>query len=198
MDVIGAGFGRTGTLSLKLALERLGFGPCLHMRALLDDPERAALFRRAAGHEPGALGKAMQGYRSTVDWPGAYFWRALVTANPQAKVILTVRDPRTWYASAHRTIYQASRHAAGDMIDTVVWDGTFAGRFTDRDHAIRVFREHAAAVRREVPAHRLLEVQVSQGWAPICGFLGVPVPPEDFPHVNDTASFQEQVAGRRR
>lgn len=202
MDVIGAGFGRTGTLSLRTALDRLGFGPCMHMIPLLDDPGRAALFRRAAAGDYRCLERALDGHRSTVDWPGTYFWRELVSAHPDAKVILTVREPGKWYDSAYRTIYQAATRVppspAGDrpidMAHALVWEGTFGGRFADRDHAIRVFEEHNAAVRREVPAHRLLEFEVSQGWEPLCAFLGVPVPEEPFPRSNDTAAFHAMLS----
>jgi hypothetical protein len=207
VDVIGAGFGRTGTLSLKVALELLGFGPCMHMVPLLDDAERSTLFRRAADGDPESLVKALEGHRSTVDWPGTYLWRELVERYPAAKVVLTVRDPARWYDSAYRTIYQAAMNAPGDgeqvpeatvaakaMLRRVVWEGTFGGRFADRDHAIRVFEEHNAAVRREVPAGRLLEYEVSQGWQPLCAFLGVPAPEVPFPRLNDAASFQARVA----
>lgn len=207
MDVIGAGFGRTGTLSLKTALEQLGFGPCMHMVSLLEDTERATLFHRAADGDAGSLSRALEGHRSTVDWPGTYFWRELVGQHPDAKVILTVRDPQRWYDSAHGTIYQAALSAlrAADeasgitpagigMVHRLVWDGTFGGRFADRDHAIRVFEEHNEAVRREVPADRLLEFEVSEGWQPLCDFLGVAVPEEPFPRSNDTASFQARLA----
>ncbi|WP_306214705.1 sulfotransferase family protein [Actinoplanes sp. RD1] len=199
MDVIGVGFGRTGTLSLKTAIERLGFGPCLHMLPLLDDPERSALFRRAAEGEPGCLAAATAGFRSSVDWPGAYFWRELVAAHPRAKVILTSRDPDKWYRSAHDTIYQAALHmpqpegeSAIRMARALVWAGTFGDRFGDREHAIKTFHDHNAAVRREVPAARLLDFEVRQGWQPLCDFLGVPVPDEPFPHTNDTASFRDR------
>jgi hypothetical protein len=208
MDVIGVGFGRTGTLSLKNAVERLGFGPCLHMTSMFEAPERAELFMRAVEGDPGALEAAMAGFRSTVDWPGTYFWRQLTTDHPDAKVILTVRDPQAWYESAQKTIFQAATIArqggaipAGaviDMIDALVWEGTFGGRFADRERAIRIFEEHNAAVRREVPADRLLEFQVSQGWEPLCAFLGVPVPDEPFPRTNDREEFQARVAAARR
>jgi hypothetical protein len=206
MDVIGAGFGRTGTLSLKIALEMLGFGPCMHMVPLLDDPERAALFHRAAEGDPASLDKALAGHRSTVDWPGTYFWRELTARYPAAKVILTVRDPQRWYDSAHSTIFQAVTNAARNadvskaaelaMVRALVWDGTFGGRFADRDHAIRVFTEHNEAVRREIPADRLLEFEVSQGWQPLCDFLGVPVPEVPFPRTNDSAEFQARFEQR--
>ena len=205
MDVIGAGFGRTGTLSLKIALEMLGLGPCLHMMPVLDDPERATLFRRAAEGDLVSLDQALEGYRSTVDWPGAYFWRELVQRHPEAKVVLTTRDPAKWYDSAEQTIFRAAmrhRDSGGPattfarMAFATTWDGTFKGRFADRDFAISVFEEHNEAVRREVPAERLLEFEVSEGWQPLCDFLGVPIPDEEFPRLNDTQAFQERQASR--
>jgi hypothetical protein len=205
MDVIGAGFGRTGTLSLKVALEQLGFGPCMHMLALLDDAEQAALFRKAAEGDRDSLHAALDGCRSTVDWPGAYFWRELVEDNPAAKVILTVRDPQQWYDSIEQTILAAAtraRSATGApefearraMIDATVLEGTFGGRLGDREHAVKVFEEQSAEVRRVVPAGRLLEFRVADGWEPLCAFLGRPVPDAPFPRLNDTAAFQERVA----
>ena len=205
MDVIGAGFGRTGTLSLKAALERLGFGPCAHMIALIEDEARAALWLRAAEGDPDCLDEALAGYRSTVDWPGAYFWRELVQRHPEAKVVLTTRDPAKWYDSAEQTIFRAAmrhRDSGGPattfarMAFATTWDGTFKGRFADRAFAISVFEEHNMAVRREVPAERLLEFEVSEGWQPLCDFLGVPIPDEEFPRLNDTQAFQERQASR--
>ncbi|AEV83845.1 hypothetical protein ACWT_2596 [Actinoplanes sp. SE50] len=202
MDVIGAGFGRTGTLSLKVALERIGLGPCAHMLPLIGDEERCRLFTRAAAGEPGALDRALDGYRSTVDWPGVYFWRELVDRHPRARVVLTVRDPDDWYASAERTIWAASRRPAApgltamrEMVDATNWVGTFDGRFGDRAYAIEVFNRHNAAVRETVPAERLLEYRIGDGWEPLCAFLGRPVPDEDFPRLNDTAAFQERLSG---
>jgi hypothetical protein len=205
MNVIGAGFGRTGTLSLKAALERLGFGPCAHMVPLIEDQERSRLWLRAAEGDRDCLREALAGCRSTVDWPGAYFWRDLVELYPEAKVVLTVRDPESWYASAATTIYPAAmsaKNADGPMppfarmAHATVWDGTFKGRFADRDFAIGVMEDHNEAVRREVPAGRLLEFEVREGWAPLCDFLGVEPPAEDFPRLNDAKSFQERLAAR--
>jgi Sulfotransferase domain len=197
MDVIGAGFGRTGTLSLKVALERLGFGPCAHMLPLIGDEERSALFARAAGGDRASLDRALEGCRSTVDWPGAYFWRELVEQYPDAKVVLTVRDPEQWYESARRTIAAATglptppgMAAFRDCCDATVWEGTFHGRFGDRTYAIKVFTDHLEEVRRTVPAGRLLEYRVGDGWEPLCAFLGVPVPTGEFPRLNDAAAFQ--------
>jgi hypothetical protein len=204
MDVIGVGFGRTGTLSLKAALEQVGFGPCQHMVPLLDDAERSALLCAAADGDPGSLDKAFDGFRSSVDWPGTYFWRELTSRHPHAKVILTVRDPEKWYDSAERTIYAVANSRRGKplsptmavcsrMLDRVVWNGTFDGRFGDRAEAIRRFEEHNAAVRAEIAPERLLEFEIRDGWEPLCDFLGVAVPDEPFPRLNDTASFAERA-----
>jgi hypothetical protein len=205
MDVIGAGFGRTGTLSLKAALEQLGFGPCMHMVPLLHDPETSALIHKATEGDTDMLDVALAGHRSTVDWPMTYFWRDLIDRYPAAKVILTVRDPEKWYESAEKTIYAAANagRESGfldrdvmNMVDSTIWDGTFGGRFADRDHAIRVFREHNERVRREIPADRLLVFEVAQGWEPLCSFLGVPVPETPFPRLNDSVAFNENLAAR--
>jgi hypothetical protein len=218
LQVIGAGLGRTGTMSLKLALERLGFAPCEHMINLVGDPERVALWleaaRRKAAGEPIAWERLFAGYRATVDWPSVYFWRELVAAYPNAKVVLTVRDPERWYASAGDTILRLTEPRAADgspiplapevverrklldpLVDAVLFQGTFQGRVADREFALGVFRGHIEAVRAEVPAERLLVFEVGQGWDPLCRFLGVPVPEgEAFPHVNERAAFRAGVA----
>ena len=214
MKVIGAGVGRTGTLSLKAALERLGYGPCFHGRHVLDHPDRLPLWQAAAAGEPVDWTAVLAGYTSTVDWPGAAFWRRLVAAFPAAKVVLTVRDGDSWYDSVRSTIYrmfgdgppdarvaEARRVVPGLDVFTafhrrIVWDGFFAGRFADRDHAIRVYQEHNAAVRREVPADRLLVIPPDAGWEPLCTFLGADVPPEAYPHLNDPGKFWARVAAR--
>jgi hypothetical protein len=189
---------------LKSALERLGLGPCHHMVELIDNAEQTSLWTRVAHGETADWDAVYRGYRATVDWPGARFWRQLTGHFPQAKVILTVRDPQRWYESAAESIYRAaSAPAPADpvmaqmrqIVRDVVWDGEFDGRFDDVEHAIRVFDEHNEAVRREISADRLLVFEVGQGWEPLCEFLGVPIPDEPFPHSNDRRSFAEQ---RRR
>lgn len=219
LAVVGAGFGRTGTLSLRDALERLGFAPCDHMSHTLDRPERFArwldaLARKRAG-QPVDWRPLFAGYRATVDWPGAYFWRELVAAHPQAKVVLTVRDPERWYDSTAATIWTIERARVGPplarlavwlvgkarpdigrglrVVSGTVWDGALQGRFADREATLAIFRDHVAAVRSTVPADRLLVFEVSEGWGPLCAFLGVPVPDEPFPHVNDTADFNRRL-----
>ncbi|GAA4242133.1 sulfotransferase family protein [Actinomadura meridiana] len=201
VDVLGAGFGRTGTMSLKLALERLGFGPCYHMAELTEHPEQIPLWRGAARGTMPDWDGVFAGYRSAVDWPAAGFWDVLADFYPSAKVILTVRDPQRWYESTASTIHSiAMAHPPseedGGLISEIqnvardiVWEGVFDGRFDDRDHALDIFTEHADTVRRTIAPERLLEFQVSDGWEPLCAFLGVPVPDEPFPHANDREQF---------
>jgi hypothetical protein len=219
LAVIGPGLGRTGTLSLHAALERLGFAPCEHMTNCFAHPERFALWleaaRRKRAGEPIDWRSLFTGYRATVDWPGAYFWRELTAAHPEAKVILTVRDPERWYDSARATIYAATQGRsatpaarllygllarvnprAGHGFRTVketVWDGTMQGRFEDRAAAIRIFEEHNREVIAAIPPQRLLVFDVKDGWQPLCAFLGVPVPVgEPFPHLNDAVDFSRR------
>lgn len=219
LAVIGAGLGRTGTLSLHAALERLGFAPCEHMTNCFAHPKRFALWleatRRKRAGESIDWRPLFTGYRATVDWPGVYFWRELVAAHPEAKVILTVRDPERWYDSARTTIYTATQareatpaarllyrlvslanpHAEHGFrtVKETVWDGTMRGRFEDRDEAIRIFEEHNREVIATVPLERLLIFDVKEGWEPLCAFLEVPVPAgELFPHLNDATDFSRR------
>ncbi|GAA2594577.1 sulfotransferase [Actinomadura fulvescens] len=207
LDVIGAGFGRTGTLSLRAALERLGFGPCHHMMEVIDDLAQVPRWERAAEAEDADWEEVYEGYRSTVDWPGARFWRELAGRYPQARVILTVRDAERWYDSVRKSIYafataelppEAERTIGRlrALVDDLIWEGTFDGRFEDRAYAISIFEAHNEAVRTTIDAGRLLVFEVAQGWEPLCGFLGVPVPDEPFPRLNDQASIHAMVRER--
>jgi hypothetical protein len=208
IQVIGAGFGRTGTLSLKKALEELGFGPCYHMEEVFFNPWRVRGWLQACQGKPVDWDRMLRGYRATVDWPGATFYRQLVEHYPQAKVILTVRDPHGWYASAYDTIYSVmQRFPLNDsgrllpvipwlttMLNCNIWEGTFHGRFEDRAYAIQIYQQHIETVQRTVPPERLLVYEVRQGWEPLCGFLEVPVPVgRPFPRVNDRSAFQRRV-----
>lgn len=195
MDVLCIGFGRTGTYSLKLALEWLGWGPCYHMFELMQHPEQLPLWEAAVNAEPIDWDDLFVGYRSTTDWPGAYFWRELTAAYPAAKVVLTTRDPECWYDSVRKTLYYFGlpRHGLDGLLhrlenlrvpaldrqrrlcQELIWERTFGGRFTDRQYAINVFNQHIANVRAEIPASRLLVYEVASGWQPLCDFLQVPV-----------------------
>ncbi|NRQ35407.1 sulfotransferase family protein [Nonomuraea sp. NN258] len=212
MRVIGAGLGRTGTSSLQAALERLGFAPCFHGRHMRECADRLPLWRAAAAQgSPELWRRLFTGYDATVDWPSAAFWRELVAAFPDAKVILTVRDPRQWYDSMTETIFRVygseNRNAwvteaarvvpgmaeVGAFMRELVWDRFFAGRFADRDHAIRVYDEHNAAVRAAVDPSRLLIVRPGMTWEPLCSFLGVAVPAQPYPHLNEGGHYRETI-----
>ena len=204
VEVIGAGFGRTGTLSLKSALEQLGFGPCYHMTEVIDRPEHGAAWYRTSRGGP-IEWDVFDDYRSVLDWPAAAYWRQLAEHYPDAKVILSLRDPESWYRSVSDTIYmrlmeplpadapeERRRHRA--MAMKIVLEDTFGGRFTDRRHAIDVFERHNESVRATIDPSRLLVFNVKEGWEPLCRFLGVDAPADAFPRLNDTASFQAWAA----
>ncbi|MDK1373581.1 MULTISPECIES: sulfotransferase family protein [unclassified Sinorhizobium] len=197
LDIIGAGFGRTGTHSLKLALEQIGFGPCHHMSEVGRSPEQKALWRAAGKGQLPDWDEAYAGYRSAVDWPTAHFWRELSAYYPDAKFILTVRDPEAWHRSVMQTIGPMSDPATNDPASfgvAVVGQTVFGGHIADRSHAISVYQAHNAAVRKALPAGRLLTYEVSDGWEPLCSFLEVPVPSQPFPHSNSTSEFRSQLA----
>ena len=198
LQVIGSGFGRTGTLSTKLALEQLGFGPCYHMEEVMKRTSHLAAWWRFAGGTAVDWDALLDGFHSTIDFPASLVYADLLRRNPDAKVLHNVRDPERWYESARETIYHARSLFPGwmrrlipplgwvaDMPDRLIWQQLFGGRFEDRAHAIGVFNEWTDEVKRSVPADRLLVFDVATGWPPLCAFLGVPVPNTPFPHVNE-------------
>ena len=197
LKVIGAGFGRTGTLSLKHALEELGFGPCYHMSELFDKPHVDEQWDAIVSGEPADWPAIFKGYQASVDWPACAFYKELMQVYPNAKVLLSVRDPEKWYESVASTIYRVSHlnpdHARtphGHMVRTLIWEGTFDNRFEDKDYAISIFLRHNEEVKQHVPAEKLLVYNVKEGWEPLCAFLGVAVPAgKPFPHDNDRANF---------
>jgi hypothetical protein len=201
LQVIGAGFGRTGTASMRDAQVRLGFGPCDHMVENEEHPERFALWdealRQKTADEPIDWRPLLTGFQAIVDWPGAYFWRELTTAHPEAKVVLTVRDPERWVDSISATIFAMSDEQLPEGSRDIIFTRTFNDRLTDRAHCLAIFAQHVQAVRETIAPNRLLVFDVREGWEPLCAFLGVPVPvDEPFPHVNDTAAFQTDIHER--
>lgn len=202
LEIIGAGFGRTGTNSLKLALEHLGFGPCHHMFEVRDNPDQLPAWDKASRGEKVDWDVVFGNYRSQVDWPGARYWRELAQHYPDAKVILSVRDPDEWFDSVQATIapLAASRgshpvpyvNALLDMAHRTVVEAVFNGKISDRAYATQVFRDHVAAVQSELPAARLLTFDPGEGWPPLCAFLGVAVPDTPFPRTNSSKQFTEQ------
>ncbi|MFC4590210.1 sulfotransferase family protein [Sphaerisporangium corydalis] len=217
MRVIGAGFGRTGTLSLKTALERLGLGPCHHMMEVLERPAQIRPWLAVARGGTVDWDDLLGGYGSCVDWPAAAYWRELAEYYPEAKVLLSVRDARSWLASLEATILKQrarGRSLPGrvmtrisallgtdlaafvEMTELTVDQRVFGGGMRDPERALKVFQAHIEEVTATIPADRLLVYQVGQGWEPLCAFLEVPVPADPFPQVNDTANFQTHSRSR--
>lgn len=199
MKVIGAGFGRTGTLSLKFALEKLGFDKCYHMMEVMLHPEHATYW--AAAHRGEAIDwdALLDGYQASVDWPSCNLWREQLAKYPSAKVLLSRRDPDRWYDSVMATIYQSTldgmksddpaRRAHVDWINEIIWNRVFDGRMDDRAHVTACFEAHNQSVIDEVPPEKLLVYEPGQGWEPICSFLNVAVPDEEYPRVNTREEF---------
>jgi hypothetical protein len=216
MRIIGAGFGRTGTTSLKAALEVLGFGPGYTLSEVFAHPGHVGFWEAARLGEVDWEG-FLSGYEVAVDWPACSFYAELMEAFPEAPVILTVRDPASWYESTRSTIHELRRLTTGPLpvraafalagpfapgptgtvrlAEHLVWEDTFQGRFRDRDHAMEVFERHNEAVRRQVPPERLLVFDVREGWAPLCDFLGVEAPDEPFPHLNEAREMRRRLLG---
>ncbi len=206
LDVVGTGFGRTGTNSLKIALEMLGFGPCHHMFEVRDRPDHVAFWAAAARGERSDWDTAFAGFKSTVDWPSAYFWREIAAHYPNAKVILSLRPEAAWLKSIHATIHESLKaraerptehlRAMGEMAYDIIERRTFDGRLSDPEHALAVYRAHIAAVKAEIAPERLLIYDVAEGWAPLCRHLGVAIPAEPFPRTNSTDEFRARIAQR--
>ena len=199
LQVIGAGLGRTGTLTLKAALEQLGFGPCHHMTEVIANPGQFDFWNRAARGDAVEWEDVYGGYRATVDWPGAHFWKELADRYPEAKVVLSRRDPGRWYDSMAETILKSMEmmQLAGPDVPEdhpMYFGGVLIARDTfgfdySRDNVIAAFERHNAAVRSAIAPGRLLAFEAVMGWEPLCAFLGVDVPAEPFPNTNARDEF---------
>jgi hypothetical protein len=211
LKVIGAGFGRTGTLSLKFALEKLGFDKCYHMMEMPLVPEHIPLWRAAAAGQSVDWESLFEGYQAAVDWPSCNFWRQQLQVFPEAKVILTRRDPEQWYSSVMHTIWLSSEQGRMDLADAemtelvehegrdrikmvyeVIWDGVFGLRMEDKKHVMQCFERHNQSVINSVPAEQLLVIEPGDGWSPLCEFLEVEVPDAEYPRINSKGDFQKR------
>jgi hypothetical protein len=198
LKVIGAGFGRTGTMTLKVALEQLGLGPCYHMvECLPQGPEHWRKWIDAANGEPD-WDAIFDGFESTVDFPSCSSYKAIAAHYPDAKVILTVRDPERWFESTQETIFSPHwieylRNVEMGKFIQVTINDYLQDRMHDKEHLIQRFQEHIEEVRDTIPASRLLVFEVKEGWGPLCEFLERPKPDGDFPFLNDERATKEIV-----
>ncbi|HEY8304760.1 MAG TPA: sulfotransferase [Solirubrobacteraceae bacterium] len=213
MRVIGAGLPRTGTLTQKVALEMLGFEPCYHWVNVIADLDQVGVWNRALDGEA-PWDEVFAGFQATVDWPGGYFWRELMDRYPDAKVLLSVREPEKWEPSFRETIWDmcfgeslirliSSARGQVDprwsrylkLVDRMFWseEGTFASGHDTPELLMAQFERHNERVKAAVPPERLLVWSVTEGWGPLCDFLEAPVPAEPLPHVNDRETFLGRV-----
>ena len=195
LKVIGAGYPRTGTSSLKLALEQLGFGRCHHMREIIMDPPSAGLWVKAADGHPD-WEAIFEGYQSCTDAPACSFWRELADYYPDAKVLLSVRDPNDWFDSTQATVFSEQmlgKRSGFDLEEffSKVVTREFGEHIHDRDFMLAQFERRKQEVMAAIPGPRLLVYDVSEGWEPLCAWLGVPVPETPFPHTNTRAEMAE-------
>lgn len=185
LSVIGAGFGRTGTVSLKLALEQLGFGPCCHGFEEHHFKQGEEFWQRIYNHEPIDWDEFFRGYHSTVDSPSCRFYSELAEKYPLAKVILTWRESNVWFDSYQETVLPMTTSAQGERYFSFL----FGHLRPDRESMIAAYERHNAEVQRLIPPERLLVYEVKRGWPPLCDFLGVAIPDTPFPRTNLRAEF---------
>jgi hypothetical protein len=196
LRVIGTGFGRTGTDSMREALNILGFGPCHHMSEVSRVPEQKRLWRALAKGAVPDWDRMFEGYVSCVDFPSACYWRTLLAVYPEAKAILTWRSAESWWTSYAQSIGPliANSDDPDAVSTTLLADQLFGGRPLDRDHVVGIYEAHVAEVLATVPPERLLVHRLGDGWAPLCAHLGVPVPGVPYPKRNSAADFQAALA----
>jgi len=204
LRIIGSGFGRTGTMSTKMALEHLGFGPCHHMVEVMGNPAQPAHWAALAAGEEVDWSEVFNGYTSQVDFPGASVWHELSIAFPGAKVIHTERPENEWWESYSATIGKFFAHreslplpppvaAIFETMDRLLVTGVFGG--LDRERSIAAYRNNNEKVRSTIPADKLLVFSPADGWEPLCRFLDVPVPASDFPRSNARDEFWALFGG---
>jgi len=216
IQIIGAGFGRTGTKSLQLALEVLNFHKCYHMESLLRNPRHVSQWNNAYLEKPVDWNFIFKNYKAIVDFPGSMYYKELAKHYPEAKVILTIRDPENWYKSALKTIFSFdpgaklklkmllklpfSRKARNllkvvTLNDKSIWNKFFEGKFKDHDYAVSKFNSHIEEVKQTIPENRLLVFEVKDGWEPLCDFLNLPIPNIPFPNTNAGEDFHTWARG---
>lgn len=201
MRVIGPGLGRTGTASLKVALERLGVGRCYHMGEVMTSPGASDLWVDAADGRPD-WERIFDGYGAAADYPACAFWRELADYYPDARIVLSVRDPGDWFESTRETIFSTETSELiqstpyKEFFEKTVWKD-FGDRIHDREFMVDYFARHRSAVKDAFPEQRMLVYEVKQGWGPLCQFLELPVPDEPFPHVNSRAEFAQMLEAMR-
>lgn len=215
IEIVGAGLGRTGTYTLKEALEQLGFSRCYHMTDLFSHPEQVSYWQELKDSGKTDWQELFKDCRAVVDYPGCLYYREIIAAYPGAKVILTVRDPDIWYESVLRTFYKLRPRKPLALLamllrlfisarfrtilpvylftDIIIWKEQFKGRFADKQTAIKIFEQHSNEVKAAIPDKQLLVYNVKDGWQPLCEFLNVSIPDIPFPVTNLRQDFAAEM-----
>ena len=205
LSVIGAGFGRTGTMSIKMALEHLGLGPCHHMEEVFGNPAQLPNWLAAAKGQQVDWDDVFTGYGSAVDWPSAHYWRELAEVYPNSKILLSVRPAERWWDSFSGTIKKILEirdtipeeypRSVANMGYKIIAEQTFSNAMDDKAKVLSAFQKRIEDVKQAIPAERLLIFDVSEGWAPLCKFLNLPVPDGEFPRSNSKSEFWDDFGG---
>ncbi len=200
LKVIGSGFGRTGTKSLKLALEQLGFTPCHHMLEIRPTPGQVDFWYDISQGKPTDWHAVFEGFQAAVDWPSCNYWREMADAFPEAKVIHTTRPFEQWWKSFSKTIAESLmtdtptedpiRLKQRAMVNQIIKVDVFGGRIEDKEVARAAFEKREAEVKAGIAPERLLMFEPTDGWEKLCPFLGVPVPEAAYPFTNTTEDFR--------
>ena len=206
LKVIGAGPGRTGTMSLKHALEHLGYGPCHHMSACFGSRQQTRWFLEAAEGKAVDWNSVFNDFQAAVDWPAAAYYSELLKTFPDARVVFSYRHPEEWYRSVSETIFNVASsipawvrflfpHAErlALMIEKTIWQNELGGKFQDRGHALNFFEERLKQVKAAVPQEKLLVHAAADGWEPLCVFLEVDVPNIPYPRLNESAKIKRVI-----
>ena len=215
LKVIGIGFPRTGTNTLRVALNMLGFGPCYHFWEYAAHPDHANMVKfwanvesLVASNEPNRIQWeaffTKYDYESGCDQPLSVYWRELMAAYPNGKFILTVRDPYKWYQSYAKTCVKSwnlERWILSYICPHFITHTKCLNRFLkdnniDVDNfkekeAVKSFNAFIERVKDEIKDEsRLLIYDVSDGWQPLCQFLDVEIPKDkEFPVTNNQANY---------
>jgi Sulfotransferase domain len=196
LKVIGAGFGRTGTDSMRKALNILGFGPCHHMYEVISNETQKQRWRAMVQGAAPDWASMFEGYASCVDWPSAYYWRELTTAYPDALVILTSRPPESWWNSFEKTLLPGIAESTDpqSLGLALIAAKVFQGRMAEREHAIATYEANVRDVIASIPSKRLLVHNLGDGWEPLCRHLGVSVPDQPYPSQNSAGDFNARTS----
>jgi hypothetical protein len=215
LEIIGTGLARTGTMSLKVALEHLTGDKCFHMIELLKNPKRVEIIKKGYESNQFDWDKFFEGYSSAVDYPTCLYYKELLNQNPNAKVIHTVRDFDSWYESVKQTVYRGKPKKAVDFMriiknmlfsseyrkvapvfmfnDKLIWQGHFESKFEDKEFMRKKYKDHEEEVKNTVDKERLLMYDVKEGWEPLCNFLGKNIPKIAFPRANQRMEFNQKM-----